>query len=246
MLVKTSLWSSTKVLLQPYWKPPDIILLQKNGETGKTGTAILSSFHSLHTYQALTARQVTRYVFLSTTYESNHWKHDGASWIHTKYLEFIAITDVISCPLTFYVWCIPLYINIYRYCMYPYVKLDCRYCMVLDSKSVFHSPIKPPFLRCVMRGFTKSEQCNTNAVLQTEFHLGPGENVPTSSPGQPMKASFSGILVPTIPPSSRSKQRTSVKLLHSEVFDPGDGISSPKAWNCCDWIFVRPTSWLAD
>lgn len=23
------------------------------------------------------------------------------------------------------------------------------------------------------------------------------------------------------------------------------GISSPKAWNCCDWIFVRPTSWLA-
>lgn len=117
-----------------------------------------------------------------------------------------------------------MYINIYRYCMYPYVKLDCRYCMVLDSKSVFHSPIKPPFLRCVMRGFTKSEQCNTNAVLQTEFHLGPGENVPTSSPGQPMKASFSGILVPTIPPSSRSKQRTSVKLLHSEVFDPGDGV----------------------
>ena len=139
--------------------------LAENGETGKTGTAILPSFHSLHTYQALTARQVTRYVFLSTTYESNHWKHDGASWIHTKYLKFIAITDVISCPLTFYVWCIPLYINIYRYCtyirrycMFPYVKLDCRYCMILDSKSVFHSPIKPPFLRCVMRGFTKSEQ----------------------------------------------------------------------------------------
>ena len=99
--------------------------------------------------------------------------------------------------------------------------------MILDSKSVFHSPIKPPFLRCVMRGFTKSEQCTTNVVLQTEFHLGPGENVPKSSPGflcQPMKASFSGILVPTILPSSRSKQHTSAKLLHSEVFDPGDGV----------------------
>ena len=39
-----------------------------------------------------------------------------------------------------------------------------------------------------------------------------------------MKVSFSGILVPTIPPSSRSKQQTSAKLLHSEVFDPGDGV----------------------